>query len=196
MKNNNILTGIKKALKLSENDMIEIFKLGGREVDATELVGMLVVENVELEEKTIEEIESDERNIEETDIEETHIEESDIDDQVEEDELIQCDNATLEGFLNGLIIKKRGIQDPKPGKPAKPPLAIRNRRSANNVVFKKMKIAFSLTNEDIVDLMEEVGITITKAELTQLFRKEGHSHYKSCTDRYLNGFLDGISQRV
>ena len=39
----------------------------------------------------------------------------------------------LDSFLNGFIIFKRGKQDPKPGQPKKPALAIKSNESVNNI---------------------------------------------------------------
>ena len=41
-----------------------------------------------------------------------------------------------------------------------------------------MKIALSLTSEDMIDLLEETGVIVTKGELGALLRKEGHKNYK------------------
>ncbi|MCD6435844.1 MAG: DUF1456 family protein, partial [Clostridiales bacterium] len=95
---------------------------------------------------------------------------------------LECDNYKLEAFLNGFIIFKRGKKENNDGKPNKPALAIKDKRSVNNVLLKKLKIAFSLTADDMIDIFDEAGFTVTKGELTPLFRKEGHKHYKKCSD--------------
>ena len=105
---------------------------------------------------------------------------------------LECDNIALEAFLNGFIIFKRGKKDPVEGKPSKPVLAIKDKRSVNNVMLKKMKIAFSLTADDMIDIFDEAGFTVTKGELTPLFRKEGHKHYKKCSDVFALKFLRGL----
>lgn len=118
------------------------------------------------------------------------IEDKEIIDQV----LESCDNETFEGFLNGFIVYKRGKEEEKPGVKKKAPLPIKVRKSINNVVMKKLKIAFSLTNEDIVELFENEGISMTKNELTTYFRKEGHKHYRRLEDYYLKNFLNGLAK--
>ncbi len=105
---------------------------------------------------------------------------------------LDCDNIALEAFLNGFIIFKRGKQEPVEGKPSKPVLAIKDKRSVNNVMLKKMKIAFSLTADDMIDIFDEAGFTVIKGELTPLFRKEGHKHYKKCSDVFALKFLRGL----
>ena len=41
----------------------------------------------------------------------------------------------------------------------------------NNLLLKKVRIALSLTSEDIIDILEEAGVRITKGELSALLRK-------------------------
>lgn len=105
---------------------------------------------------------------------------------------IDCENEIFEGFLNGFIIYKRGPKDEKSKKNKKEPLPINVRESTNNVVFKKLKIAFSLTNDDIVELFEASDVRLSKNDLTPYLRKEGHKHYRNLEDYYLKIFLDGV----
>lgn len=106
---------------------------------------------------------------------------------------ILCTNFMLESFLNGLIIFKRGKQDPKPGQPEGPVMSLANGGHVNNVLLKKVKIALSLTSEDIIDILKSAGVTISKGELSALLRKEGHKNYKECGDKYARNFLKGLA---
>lgn len=117
------------------------------------------------------------------------------DDDVINSVLENCDNETFEAFLNGFIIYKRGKEEDKPGVKKKAPLPIKVRKSINNVILKKLKIAFSLTNEDIVELFENEGVSMTKNELTTYFRKEGHKHYRRLEDYYLKNFLNAVAKK-
>ena len=117
------------------------------------------------------------------------------DEDVAEEEILKCSNAMLDAFLNGFIIFKRGEQEPKPGQPTKPALAIKSNENVNNILLKKVKIALALTSEDILEILEEAGITITKGELGAVLRKEGHKNYKECGDRYVRNFLKGLALR-
>ncbi len=112
------------------------------------------------------------------------------DDLPENEENIECSNIMLDSFLNGFIIFKRGKQDPKPGQPNKP---VFSDESVNNLLLKKVKIALSLTSEDMLDILEEAGVLITKGELSAVLRKEGHKNYKVCGDRYARNFLKGLT---
>jgi len=108
---------------------------------------------------------------------------------------MNCSNSMLDSFLNGFIIFKRGKQEPKPGQAEKPAVAIKSNENVNNIVLKKVKIALALTSEDILAILEEAGITITKGELGAVLRKEGHKNYKECGDRYVRNFLKGLALR-
>ncbi|MEH7438881.1 DUF1456 family protein [Neobacillus drentensis] len=107
-----------------------------------------------------------------------------------EEDVIKCNNKMFESFLNGLITFKRGKQEPKPGQPDRPQFS---KESVNNILLKKLKIALSLTSEDMIDILDSAGITITKGELSALLRKVGHKNYKECGDKYARNFLKGLA---
>jgi uncharacterized protein YehS (DUF1456 family) len=108
----------------------------------------------------------------------------------ENEDIIKLNNMKLESFLNGFITFKRGKQDPKPGQPERPPFS---NESMNNILLKKLKIALALTSEDMIDLLESAGVTITKGELSAILRKQGHKNYKECGDKYARNFLKGLT---
>jgi len=111
----------------------------------------------------------------------------------DEEENIKCRNSTLESFLNGFIIYKRGKQEPKPDQPVRP--GLKNNEIPNNVLLKKLKIALSLTSDDMIDILKETGVIVTKGELGALLRKEGHKNYKECGDKYARNFLKGLAKK-
>jgi len=111
--------------------------------------------------------------------------------------LTNCDKSVVEGFLNGYISLKRGPKEEGKGDlgQSKPPLQLNRGKSVNNVILKKLKIAYALTNDDLMDIFASVGITMTKNDLTTYFRKEGHKHYRLCDDKLMIKFLEGIAIR-
>ncbi|WP_462412857.1 YehS family protein [Neobacillus sp. Marseille-QA0830] len=117
---------------------------------------------------------------------------SDEDDD-ENDNQIKCNNSMFDSFLNGLIIFKRGKQEPKPGQPIAPEPAIKKSANVNNLLLKKVKIALALTTEDMLDIFDQAGITVSKGELGALLRKEGHKNYKECGDKFARNFLKGLA---
>lgn len=92
-------------------------------------------------------------------------------DEEESGNQIKCNNSMLDSFLNGLIIYKRGKQEPKPGQPDTPEPSLKKSANVNNLLLKKVKIALALTSEDMLDIFEQAGIAVTKGELGALLRK-------------------------
>ncbi|MBK5274674.1 MAG: DUF1456 family protein [Desulfuromonadales bacterium] len=107
-----------------------------------------------------------------------------------QDGYIPCSDPILGFFLDGLIILKRGQQEGQPV-PAEKPVAL----LTNNAVLKKLRIALDLKEDDLVGILKLAGLTVSTHELTALFRKQGHKHYKECSDRFLNGFIKGLALR-
>nr|WP_083855817.1 DUF1456 family protein [Amphibacillus jilinensis] len=60
-------------------------------------------------------------------------------------------------------------------------------------MLKKVKIALSLTSEEILALLAESGVYLSNSELSAVLRKEGHRNYKECGDRYARNFLKGLA---
>ena len=119
-------------------------------------------------------------------------EENDIKGKWEEENL-QCTNENHEERRNGMIIYKRGKKELKPGQVEPPAYTMTNNKSVNNVVFKKLKIALALNSDEILTILQLAGVTLSKGELSAVFRKEGHSNYKPCGDRYVRNFLKGLA---
>ena len=163
MNNNDILIRLRYALDLKNTEMMDIFELGGVEVTIEE-VRMLLKKSKD-----------------------------NYQDEAENVGNMECNNAMLDAFLNGFITFKRGKQDLKPGQAENPTLSITNNESVNNIILKKLKIALTLTSEEMLDILDEAGITVTKGELSAVLRKEGHKNYKECGDRYVRNFLKGLA---
>jgi uncharacterized protein YehS (DUF1456 family) len=166
MENNDILIRLRYALDIKNTDMVEIFKLGGIEVTKDEVLKILT-------KSTVSDDEAD-------------------NDFAENDEQLKCNDSMLESFLNGFITFKRGKQEPKPGQSTET-APLKTKERVNNLLLKKLKIALSLTSEDMIDILAVAGVPITKGELSALLRKEGHKNYKECGDRYARNFLKGLS---
>lgn len=91
-------------------------------------------------------------------------------------------------FLDGLIYYRRGKSDKHPPQPIKIPVT-------NNIVLKKLRVAFKLREDDIVDILESVGFSVSKTELSALFRSEDHRNYRACGDQLLRYFLKGLAKK-
>jgi uncharacterized protein YehS (DUF1456 family) len=169
MDNNDILIRLRYALDFKDIDIKEIFSLGGIELSVEEVRKILIKSK------------------------DIHNEIKDIKDNADpKEENIKCSNGMLESFLNGLIIYKRGKQDPRQDQPERP-VGAREPENPNNMMLKKLKIALSLTSDDILDIFEKTGVIPTKGELSALFRTKGHKNYKECGDKYARNFLRGLT---
>ncbi|WP_116475474.1 YehS family protein [Zobellella maritima] len=105
----------------------------------------------------------------------------------EEPHYHSCSDAQILGFLDGLILQRRG---PKDGDTApRPPVS----EQINNLIFKKLRVALELKEEDILGMLALAGFKVSKTELTALFRKPGHKHYQACGDQFLRNFLQGLA---
>lgn len=87
-------------------------------------------------------------------------------------------------FLNGLIIEKRGKRE------GVQPVA--EKKLSNNSILRKLKVALNLKNEDILDILESVGMRFGKHELSAFFRSPEQSQYRVCQDQFIRNFLHGI----
>lgn len=62
----------------------------------------------------------------------------------------------------------------------------------NNDIFKKLRVALKLRDDEIVDILKLVDFKISKSELGAFFRKEDHPKYMECQDQILRNFLNGL----
>jgi uncharacterized protein YehS (DUF1456 family) len=63
---------------------------------------------------------------------------------------------------------------------------------SNNDIFKKLRVALQLRDDEIVKILDLVDFRISKSELGAFFRKEGHPKYMECGDQILRNFLNGL----
>ena len=106
----------------------------------------------------------------------------------EEEEFISCSNPLMAFFLDGFIVSRRGRRESDTEQPPKPDASLNN-----NAILKKLRIALDLKEDDMLALMKLAGVTISKSELSALFRNKGHKHYKECGDQFLRNFLQGLT---
>ncbi len=97
---------------------------------------------------------------------------------------VALQDQELLDFLDALIIKMRGKKDGP---------AIKFKQTLNNnVILMKLKIAFQLKSEEVLSLMQLAGFKISKHELSALFRKQDHKHYRACKNQMLRKFMKGL----
>ena len=103
----------------------------------------------------------------------------------EEPDYKACNDVLMCCFLDGLIIENRGLKD---GAEIPKPTALNN-----NLIFKKLRVALELKEDDIINLLALADFNLSKSELTALFRASGHKHFKTCGDQVLRNFIKGLS---
>jgi uncharacterized protein YehS (DUF1456 family) len=62
----------------------------------------------------------------------------------------------------------------------------------NNDIFKKLRVAHKLRDDDIVKILSLVDFRISKSELNAMFRNEDHPKFMECGDQILRNFLNGL----
>ena len=107
----------------------------------------------------------------------------------EEEGFVRCPDNVMAHFLDGLVIFKRGKDDSRPAQPVELPVT-------NNIILKKLRVAFELKEDDMHAILKSVDFPVSKPELSALFRKFGHNNYRTCGDQLLRNFLKGLTLRV
>ena len=171
MNNNDILIRLRYALDIKDVEMIEIFKLGGVNLTKDDLERML------LNPKS-----GGKNNVKD-------------DSFIVDKNMKRCNNYMLDSFFNGLIILKRGKQESNPNDTENKVPLFNEKSVMNNVMLKKVKIALSLTSEEVIEILNIAGITLSKGELSAVLRREGQRNYRECGDRYARNFLKGLGIR-
>ncbi len=146
MTNNDILRRLRYTFSFNDNQMIELFAMGGITVTRQQVSNWL---------------------------------KKDDDDYFE-----SINDKMLATFLNGFIISKRGENNNK--------ATIVEENLNNNVIFRKIKIALNLKDIDILSIISDGGINISKHELSAFFRAPGQQQYRKCNDQILRYFLKGL----
>lgn len=106
-----------------------------------------------------------------------------------EEGYVECDHRSMANFLDGLIIEKRGRDESKPLPPIEIPVT-------NNIILKKLRVAFELKDDDIVAILQSTGFNISKSELSAFFRKSDHQNFRNCGDQFLRNFLKGLTAKI
>ncbi len=106
-----------------------------------------------------------------------------------DEDFVECGTPVLAHFLDGLVVFLRGRDDSRPARPVE-------KHVTNNVVLKKLRVAFELKDVDMHAIFEEAGFPVSKPELSAFFRDRSHKHFRLCGDQLLRNFLRGLTLRV
>lgn len=107
----------------------------------------------------------------------------------DEEGYAECGNRVLAHFLDGLVFYRRGRDESRPPRPVE-------KRVTNNVVLKKLRVAFELKDVDMHRILADAGFPVSKPELNALFRQPDHKNFRLCGDQLLRHFLRGLTLRL
>lgn len=98
----------------------------------------------------------------------------------------ECPDAVLVRFLDGLVFHYRGHDPSLPARPLE-------KRISNNLVLKKLRVAYAMKDADMHDVFAQAGFPVSKPELSALFRQPDHKNFRACGDQMLRNFLKGLT---
>ena len=104
---------------------------------------------------------------------------------------LPCRDKILSLFLDGLIIKNRGKQEG-----VEPAVLTGSQRLSNNEILRKIRIAMSYRDEDMINILKFANFRMSKGELSALFRKPDHRNYKEAGDQVVRNFLQGMVKKL
>ena len=102
---------------------------------------------------------------------------------------VECDSRVMAHFLDGLILHLRGPDASGAPRPVEKSIT-------NNTVLKKLRVAFALKEDEILQVMAVTGFEVSKPELSALFRNPAHHNFRPCGDQFLRNFLKGLTEKV
>ena len=102
---------------------------------------------------------------------------------------LECSDRVLAHFLDGLVVYYRGRNENAPPRPVE-------KRITNNLVLKKLRVAFELKDVDMHEVFAAAGFPVSRPELSALFRQPGHKNFRPCGDQLLRNLLKGLTLRV
>jgi len=105
----------------------------------------------------------------------------------EDPAFVECSDLLLAYFLDGFINEKRGKREGKQSKPES--------HLTNNLIFKKLRIALALKDDDILNILSLVDFKLSKHELSAFFRAPEHRQSRQCKDQVLRNFLNGLQAK-
>ena len=100
------------------------------------------------------------------------------------EDYLDMKDEELAAFMNGFIILKRGKKEG--------PLPVAEKHLTNNMIFRKMRIALNLIDEDIIKILASVETRISKHELSAFFRNPSQRQYVECNNQILRNFFQGL----
>lgn len=100
-----------------------------------------------------------------------------------------CSHRLMACFLDGLIVHRRGRQEGAAPAPLE-------KIVTNNVVLKKLRVAFELKDVDVIAMMADGGCPVSRSELSALCRVPTHTNFRAAGDQFLRNFLRSLTTRI
>ena len=107
-----------------------------------------------------------------------------------EEGYLPCRDKIITLFLDGLIIKNRGRQEGQMPQELGP-----KERLSNNEVLRKIRIAMSYKDDDMIAVLKLADFRISKGELSAFFRKPDHRNFKPAGDQVVRNLLQGMVKK-
>lgn len=104
-------------------------------------------------------------------------------------QFLPCTDDVMTSALDGMVYTKRGKDESRQAPAPELPVT-------NNTVLKKCRIAFELKDSDMHEIMASVNFSVSKPEMSALFRRPGHKNFRACGDQFLRNFLKGLALRT
>jgi len=112
-----------------------------------------------------------------------------------EEGYLPCRDKIIALFLDGLIIKNRGRQEGQEPQKMEPKELGPKERLSNNEVLRKIRIAMSYKDDDMIAVLKLAGFRISKGELSAFFRKPDHRNFKPAGDQVVRNLLQGMVKK-
>ncbi|BCO19995.1 hypothetical protein KUC3_28520 [Alteromonas sp. KC3] len=107
-----------------------------------------------------------------------------------EEGYLPCRDKIISLFLDGLIIKNRGKQEG-----STPQVLDAGERLSNNDILRKIRIAMSYKDDDMIVVLKNANFRISKGELSAFFRKPDHRNFKPAGDQVVRNLLQGMVKK-
>jgi uncharacterized protein YehS (DUF1456 family) len=114
--------------------------------------------------------------------------------KMDEEGYVECNDLAMAALLDGMIILFRGRKEGSPDSPPRVAAAVGCEILDNTKILKKIRIALSLQEADLLTIMELGGMALSRGDLSALFRRKGQKNYKECPDHVMQCFLSGLAK--